>query len=62
MTLGDDRRLISRGSVFFCPTHTSSSDVQIYCCGSDFCNSAIHLNVSMFIFYVSFFISIKLYL
>lgn len=58
----NDRRLISRGSVFFCPTQTSSGDVQIYCCGTDFCNESAHLSLSKFIFFLSFFLLIKVYL
>ncbi len=62
MTIGDGRRLVSRGSVFFCPAQTTSNDAEIYCCGSDFCNSSIHLGLSMFLFYLPFFILIRIYL
>ncbi len=62
MTLSDGRRLISRGSVFFCPSQSSSPDFQIYCCSSDFCNSSTHLGLSMFVFYLSIFILIRVYL
>jgi hypothetical protein len=62
MTIGDGRRLVSRGSVFFCPSQTSSSDVQIYCCSSDFCNASVHLGLSMILFPLSFFLLIRMYL
>lgn len=62
MTLSGGRRLVSRGSVFFCPSQTSSNDAQIYCCASDFCNSSIQLNLSMFLFFLSLFILMKVHL
>ncbi|CAF0780557.1 unnamed protein product [Rotaria sp. Silwood1] len=62
VNLGDDRRLISKGSVFFCPTETSSANTQIYCCNSDYCNSSNHLDSSMLLFYLSCFILIRTYL
>jgi len=62
MFTADGRRLVSKGSVFFCPPQTLSSDAQIYCCGSDYCNLSTQLDVSMSLFYLSFFILIKKYL
>lgn len=62
MITGDGRRLVSKGSVFFCPTSVSSPDAQVYCCDTDYCNSSTHLDLSMFLFYLSFFILIKTYL
>ena len=40
MNLGEGRRLISKGSVFFCPAQTSVTDVQVLCCDHDYCNSS----------------------
>ena len=42
VALGDGRRLISKGSIFHCTSAVSgTADVQLYCCGSDYCNSSI---------------------
>ncbi|CAF0798866.1 unnamed protein product [Didymodactylos carnosus] len=37
MTL-DTTKLINKGSLFQCPATTSTANIQIYCCGQDFCN------------------------
>ncbi|CAF1010258.1 unnamed protein product [Adineta steineri] len=58
VTLGDGSRLISKGSVFFCPTTTSTADIQMYCCGSDYCNSSFRLGPSLFL---SLFILTRIY-
>ncbi|CAF3510609.1 unnamed protein product [Adineta steineri] len=62
MNMADGRRLVSKGTVFFCPTQTSAADAQIYCCSSDYCNVSTQLNVSMSLLYLSFFILMKIYL
>ncbi|CAF1567272.1 unnamed protein product [Rotaria magnacalcarata] len=56
------RHLVSKGSVFFCPSETTTANTQIYCCGTDYCNSSNHFNLSIFLFYLSFFIWIRTYL
>jgi hypothetical protein len=62
VSFADGHRLISKGSVFFCPTEGNTGDVQVFCCGSDFCNSSIRLSVSMLVLYQLFYILIRTYL
>ncbi len=59
MTLGDGRRLITKGAVFYCPNQITTGDVQLLCCGSDYCNSSIRFGPSILL---SFFIFIRIYL
>ncbi|CAF1546669.1 unnamed protein product [Adineta ricciae] len=58
LNLGDGRRLISKGSVFYCPSSTTSDAIQMTCCGTDYCNASIRQSPSLF---VLFFILISLY-
>ncbi|CAF3235934.1 unnamed protein product [Rotaria socialis] len=62
MNLGNGQNLVSKGSVFFCPIETTTANTRIYCCGTNYCNSSNHFNLSIFLFYLSFFIWIRTYL
>ncbi|CAF3631228.1 unnamed protein product [Rotaria sordida] len=63
VNLGDGRRLVLKGSVFFCPVQTSQTDVTIYCCDRDYCNSTNYIAPSillfLFIFSKNIFINIQ---
>lgn len=54
VNLGNGGRLVTRGSVFFCPVQTGQSDVQIHCCDYDYCNSAVHLTPSILLLVIIF--------
>ncbi|UJR33736.1 hypothetical protein I4U23_021163 [Adineta vaga] len=60
MHMADGRRLVSKGTVFFCPTQTAAADAQIHCCSSDFCNTSAHINLSTALMFLSFFVLIKI--
>ncbi|UJR13540.1 hypothetical protein I4U23_000554 [Adineta vaga] len=59
LNLGDGRRLVSKGSVFYCATPTNTGDVQMYCCGTDYCNTSLRHYPSLVLL---FFIFICLYI
>ncbi|CAF0748062.1 unnamed protein product [Adineta ricciae] len=59
MKMADGRRLVSKGTVFFCPTQAAAADAEIYCCNTDFCNGSSHINLSITIMFLFLFILIK---